>query len=115
MADAVTSESALVVLGSEVGADGRPGFVPALVAGDRAEREHRIDVPFSPVHPTALESGFHDDLIGTLDGATPDRIAGRSEARVVKLRGTGVQIAKRGVPRGAGQGRVSGLLKGKLP
>src|SRR6476469_5457496 len=92
-AGGVAGEASLVVLGTEVAADGRPGLGPAVVAGEGAEREHRVDVAGCPVHPAAFQAGLDNELVGALDRAAADRIPGRAEARVVELSGARLQVA----------------------
>src|SRR5690348_3893177 len=103
--------------GPEAGADLGPGLLPAVGTDDGAEGEQWIDVLWVPVHPAALEAVLDDDLIGALDNAAADRIAGRAEGRVLELREPWLRVGQGGVavcarrqrPQG-GQDRVRPVM-----
>jgi hypothetical protein len=54
---------------------GVPGLLPALITHGIAQDEHRIDLLATPMHPRAFQTGFDDQLVGTLDHARTNRPA----------------------------------------
>lgn len=69
-----------------------PSFVPAIIADDIAQRQHRIDMRSGPVHPAPFQACFHDQFIGALHGAIANRPTRRQEGRILHLRYALVQI-----------------------
>ena len=84
----------------------------ALTADGVAQGEHGVDVGSAPVHPGALEAGFDDQLVGTLDDAAADRKALGAEGGVLDLVGPAGEGDKAGThcPCGLGGGRQRGHL-----
>ncbi len=58
-------------------ADRRPALVPAVITGQVAHRQHRIDMLVSPAHACPFHAALHHQLVRTLHTSTPDGIAPR--------------------------------------
>ena len=63
----------------------RPFLLPTVVAEEVAQGEHGVDVATLPMHAGALEPGFDDQLVGTLDHAAADGPALLAEAGILQL------------------------------
>lgn len=65
--------------------EGRPSLLPALITLECPQRQHWIDVGARPVHPTPLQPGLDQQLVGALHTPTADRIPRRDKGVVAYL------------------------------
>jgi len=73
---------------------GVPGLLPAVITHGIAQDEHQIDVLALPMHPGSFQTGFDDQLVGTLDHARANRPARLLISRILHVSLAFLQIGQ---------------------
>ena len=73
--------------------DLRPALVPAVIAGQVAQRQQGIDMGAGPMHATAFEARFHHQLVAALHRAVSDGPTGGLKLGVAQVGGAFLQIS----------------------